>query len=51
MKNTLFNHQIRHQSTPWCANSLYIKQQFAVCEADQRLPTCSSAALLERFKD
>jgi len=44
MKNTLFNHQIRHQSTPLSADSLYIKQQSAAREAYQRLPTGFSAA-------
>jgi hypothetical protein len=44
MKNTLFKRQIRHQSTPMSTDSIYIKQQFAVREADQRLLAGFSAA-------
>jgi len=44
MKNTLFKHQIRPQSTPWSANSLYIKQQSDTREAYKRLFAGFSAA-------
>jgi len=44
MKHTLFKHKIRHQGTPWSADSLYIKQQSATREAYQRLLTGFSAA-------
>jgi len=44
MKNTLFNHQIRHQSPPSSADSLYIKQQSATREAYMRLFAAFSAA-------
>jgi len=44
MKNTLSNHQIRPQSTPSSADSLYIKQQSATREAYKRLSAGFSAA-------
>jgi hypothetical protein len=49
MKNTLFKRQIRHQSTPMSTDSIYIKQQFAVREADQRLLAGFSAACYAVF--
>ena len=56
MKNTLCKHQIGHQSTLLSADSLYKKQQSAVREADQRLPTgfsaaCYAAQIRRHFED
>jgi hypothetical protein len=50
MKNTLFNHQIRHQSTPSSADSIYIKQQSATREAYMRLFAGFSAACSSGLK-
>jgi len=44
MKNTLFKRQNPHKGALSSADSLYIKQQSTVREADQRLPTGFSAA-------